>query len=80
MRRGGSRIEALIGRRDGKADARVADQVPPHEVRVAAVVRVAERTLKRVRQQEVEKDRRAGEACRGIRLDLAQHGVLLGAG
>src|SRR5688572_8545967 len=75
MRRGRPCVEALIARRHGQADARVADEIPAYEIGVAAVVRVAERALNRVRQQEVEEDPRAREARRRTRLELQQNGV-----
>ena len=43
---------------DDRADAGIADQVPADEVRVAAVERIAERALNRVRAHEREERRR----------------------
>ena len=46
--------EALLLGRDGEAQPRIAEQLPADEVRVAAVVRIAERALERVAQHELE--------------------------
>src|SRR5262245_60148647 len=59
-------------------DARIAEQIPSDEIRVAAVVGVAEGTLPRVIQHECEKLRRAAvedARCDRSRLDVHQHGI-----
>src|SRR5262245_20221793 len=73
----------LIGRRHHGPHARVAEQIPSDEIRVAAVVRVAEGALPRVVQHERKKLRGAAreDARRyGSRLDVHQHGILIGRG
>src|SRR5262245_13052103 len=49
----------LIGWRDHGPHARIPEQIPAHEVHVAAVVRVAECTLPRMAPHHVEEGRRA---------------------
>ena len=48
-------VQALIICGDREPDARVADQIPPDEIRVPAVIRVGERALDRMRPHQVEK-------------------------
>ena len=63
------RGHALIGGRHVEADTRIANEIPANEVRVAAVCRIAERALYRVRAHEREKRRL---------LERGEHRVLLG--
>src|SRR6267378_6897729 len=60
------RLEAfLIRRRHHRADARIGDQIPADEVRVAAVVRIAERALMGVAEHHgEERSGAAGETGR----------------
>src|SRR5262245_23322248 len=47
-------IQLLLITGHGQAHARVANEIPAGEIRVAAVVRIAKRSLDRVRENEVE--------------------------
>ena len=71
----------LVGRRHHRPDARVAKQIPADEVRVAAVVRVAEHALARVVRAPARKTapscRRKCPAWPCPDLDVHQHRVLV---
>src|SRR4051812_13674833 len=78
VRRLHPRPDPLLDRRDGQLDPGELDQVPAHEVRVAAVVGVAEHALEGVLAHGLEERARVGqEARRLVALDVAQDGVLL---
>ena len=64
------RSHALLLGRDGEAQPRITDELPADEILVAAVVRVAERTLERVAEHELEeRRRRRREPRRAVLLD-----------
>src|SRR2546428_11213004 len=70
--------QALLLRRHRNTHSGIADQVPPDEVRVPAVGRVAERALYRVRPKQVEECRRVRRKARGgVLLHLVQYRVLV---
>src|SRR5262249_55257224 len=72
-------LEALlVGGGDHRAHARIADEIPADEVRVAAVVRIAERALMRVvEHKREERGGAAGEPGSGTGLDVDQHRILI---
>jgi hypothetical protein len=68
----------LIVRRGSEAHTGIADQIPADEAIVAAVERIAEGALNRVREQEVEECRRpARKTGRRVSLHVGEHGVLV---
>ena len=72
-------VEALFGGCHRETNTWIADQIPSGEVRVAAVVRIAERALNRVREHEVEERGRVRRKARDrIAFDVAQKFVLIG--
>src|SRR6516165_7207247 len=63
---------------DRHADARIANQVPSHKIRIAAVVRVAEGALDRVRPDHFEEDRGVRlEAGGDVLFYVQQHSILI---
>src|SRR5713101_4018189 len=69
---------ALLLRRDRNTHSGISDQVPPDEVGVPAVVRVAEHALDRVCPEQVEECGLVRRKARGgVLLHLAQHRVLI---
>src|SRR6185436_12581379 len=70
--------EPLVVRGHRNAHARIADEVPSGEVHIAAVVRVAERALNRVREHQAEEGGGAWREARAyVALEVAQHRVLI---
>ena len=55
-------FQPLFLGRDRHAYARIADQIPTDEVRIAAVVRIGQGAFDRVAAYEIEERRRIGEA------------------
>jgi len=74
-----SGLEALlIRRRHVRTNAGIADEIPADEVRVAAVIRIAERALMRVAQDHREEGRGApGKSRRRPGLDVDEHRILI---
>ena len=71
--------KALILCRHVRAHAGIADQIPADEVGVAAVIRIAERALQRVRaHHREERGGAAREPGRRAGLDVDQHRILIG--
>src|SRR5712691_9474931 len=69
---------ALVVRGDRHAEPGVANQVPADEVRVPAIIRVAEHALDRMCPNQVEEGGRVWREARGdIFFYIAQHGVLV---
>ncbi len=74
-----ARAEALVVWCHGEPHARVADQIPADEIRVSAVIGIAKGTLDRVRSNEIEEGRGIRHEAGGyVRLDIAQHCILIG--
>src|SRR5262245_65796466 len=74
-------VELLLAGGDGEPQTWVPQQVPSDEVRVAAVVRIAEHALPGMRTEHIEERRGAWrEARRLARLHLREHGVLIALG
>src|SRR5262245_15358807 len=68
----------LIDGGDHGAHAGITDEIPADEVRVAAVVRIAERALMRVAEhQREEGGGAAGESSRRTGLDVDEHRILI---
>src|SRR5258708_23756564 len=73
------RLALHVGRREGRLRSREADEAPAREVLVAAIDRVGEHALDRVRAQRVEEGllARPGEARGLARFKRRDHLVLL---
>src|SRR5207244_8232738 len=69
---------ALLIRPHGEPDTGVADQIPTDEVRISAVIGIAECTLDGVRSEQVEERRRVWREARGgVFFHVAQDAVLV---
>src|ERR1700704_5097643 len=74
----GPHRHALVIGAHRQADAGIADEIPADEVGVAAVVRIAERALDRVRADKIEEGSGVGRKARGhILLEVCEHCVLV---
>src|SRR6266568_8464235 len=72
-------IHALQIRRDSDTRAGIADEIPPNEILVAPIEWIGERSLDRVRPQQIEELRGAARETVGLILfDCLEDGVLLG--
>src|SRR2546426_9133 len=67
------------GWRDSDTRAGIADEIPPNEILVAPIEWIGERSLDRVRPQQIEELRGAARETVGLILfDCLEDGVLLG--
>src|SRR5213593_2382232 len=72
-------IHALQIRRDSDTRAGIADEIPPNEILVAPIEWIGERSLDRVRPQQIEELRGAARETVGLILfDCLEDSVLLG--
>src|SRR5215510_3522964 len=73
-----SHRHALVVSAHRQADAGIADEIPTHEVGVAAIIGIAERALNGVRADEIEECRGVGRKAGGdVLLKVSEHRVLV---